>query len=232
MLKWNYVFAVISASILVNVANGRVVRDSVRQSLVLRYSYPFWQNTTNFPQSSAYPTKSFDPASDSAALLKAMKGWGTNETAIISILGNRSIEQRAAISRSFKTSYGKDLPNELESELSGKFGDLVETLMAPSATQLCANELHKAVDGLGTNEDAIIGTMIVNAVNSEAANYFFCVEILSFLSNKEMQEVARAYEKTFGNILEADLKGDTSGTFQKFCVSIVQGNRSEDQVKI
>jgi len=46
---------------------------------------------------------------DAAALRKAMKGFGTDEKAIIVILANRSNHQRQLISMKFKSLYGKVL---------------------------------------------------------------------------------------------------------------------------
>lgn len=60
----------------------------------------------------------------------------------------------------------------------------------------------------------------------------FRVETLLSLSNNDIRTVSRLYLQTFGTSLEADLKDDTSGTFQKICVSLVQGNRNTSVVNL
>jgi hypothetical protein len=53
------------------------------------------------------PVASFNPRQDAEVLRKAMKGFGTDEKAIINVLANRTNSQRLEIAVQFKTLYGK-----------------------------------------------------------------------------------------------------------------------------
>ncbi|CAF1191411.1 unnamed protein product [Rotaria magnacalcarata] len=151
--------------------------------------------------------KNFDAIRDADALRKAMKGAGTDEKTIISILGNRDTNQRLEIKAAFKNKHNRDLVADLKSETSGNFSKLLEKLLL-DPVELDCSELKQAVKGVGTNEEAII-------------------EILANRSNKRIRSINETYSKMFGKTLEKDVKSDTSGDFRRLLVSLMQGHRPE-----
>lgn len=151
------------------------------------------------------PVENFNPASDCERLHKAMKGLGTDEKTIIEIIGNRSNSQRQELKKSFQQMFGKDLVKEIKSEISGNFSETIEGLMM-SKSEFDAHSFRKAVQGLGTDDSALI-------------------ELLTTRSNEELQEAKSAYQRMFNRDIEKDIKSDTSGHYQKVLISLLTASR-------
>ncbi|KAM6897351.1 annexin A11b [Xenentodon cancila] len=148
-----------------------------------------------------------DPLRDVEVLRKAMKGFGTDENAIIEVMGNRTNKQRVPLVAAFKTTYGKDLIHDLKSELTGNFENLV-LAMLKSPAHFDASELRESIKGAGTDEACLI-------------------EILSSRSNADILEINRIYKAEYGKSLEDSISNDTSGHFRRLLISLCQGNRDE-----
>lgn len=149
----------------------------------------------------------FDAEADCELLRKAMRGAGTDEAALIDILVKRSNAQRVEIRKRYKTMFGKDLMNDLKSELSGNLEDCLLALMEPSSLY-DAKCLRRAMRGAGTDEEALI-------------------DILCTRSNKEIAEIKSSYTEYYKRDLEKDCVSETSGHFKRLLVSMCQGNRDE-----
>ena len=154
------------------------------------------------------PYQPFNPAEDAARLYKAMKGLGTDEVTLIDVLCRRTAAQRDEIALVFKTSYGKDLLKNVESETSGNFRNTLRALLLRPAW-FEAGELRESVRGLGTDESALI-------------------DIVCTKSNAEMHALRDAYRQQFGRNMEDDVRDDVSGYFKRFLVSLMAGHRLND----
>ncbi|XP_030629298.1 annexin A11b [Chanos chanos] len=148
-----------------------------------------------------------DPLRDVEVLRKAMKGFGTDENAIIELLGSRTNKQRVPLVAAYKTTYGKDLVKDLKSELTGNFERLA-LVMLKTPAQFDAYELKEAIQGAGTDEACLI-------------------EILASRDNAEIREINRIYKEENGKTLEDAISSDTSGHFRRLLISLSQGNRDE-----
>ena len=145
---------------------------------------------------------------DAAALRKAMKGFGTDEKAIIKIIANRTNRERLAMIDSFKKQFNRDLIKDLKSELSGNFENATLALFQDPIIYDCQS-LKKAMKGLGTNEDTLI-------------------EILATRPNYYINDIKQKYLKLYGKTLEQDLSSDLSGDLKKVMLTLSSAFRSEN----
>uniref|UniRef100_H3CF99 Annexin n=1 Tax=Tetraodon nigroviridis TaxID=99883 RepID=H3CF99_TETNG len=159
---------------------------------------------------SVKPIGKFDSSADAEVLYKAMKGLaiGTDEDAILQLLTARSNTQRQEIKAVYKTLFGKDLVDNLKSELGGKFETLIIALMTPPI-MYDAQSLRDAIKGAGTDEKVL-------------------VEILASRTPAEVNAIKAAYKKEYDHDLEEDVCGDTSGHFKRLLVILLQANKQRD----
>jgi len=87
-----------------------------------------------------------------------MKGFGCDNEEITNILAHRSANQRVQIEDAYKNLHGRDLMEDLKSELGGNFERLVIALMHPWP-QFAARAIKKACKGMGTSEQTLIDVL-------------------------------------------------------------------------
>ena len=154
-------------------------------------------------------TPNFNPEKDCEVLRKAMKGLGTDEDTIIKLVCNRTNHERQEIVKYYATAYGKDLIKQLKSELGGKLEDIVIGMFQTPA-EYDATCLYKAMKGLGTDESVLI-------------------EIIGTRVNWQIKQIKEAFTKLYKKDLIKWVDSETSGAFKKLLISLLQGNRSENQ---
>ncbi|VUZ55083.1 unnamed protein product [Hymenolepis diminuta] len=153
------------------------------------------------------PYPSFNADDDAKELNQAMKGIGTDEKKIISILANRSASQRKQIASRYLALYGKNLKDALKSELSGNF-EVVVLASLQEVPEMKASALRKAMKGAGTDERVLF-------------------QVISVASNHEIQQIKQAYKELFDRDLEKDVASETSGDFKRILIAILQAQRDE-----
>ncbi|XP_006198289.1 annexin A3 [Vicugna pacos] len=151
----------------------------------------------------------FSPSVDAEAIRKAIRGIGTDENTLISVLAERSNAQRQLIVKEYQAAYGKELKDDLKGDLSGELKNLMVALVTPPAV-FDAKQLKKSMKGTGTNEDALI-------------------EILTTRTSRQMKEIGQAYYTVYKKSLGDAISSETSGDFRKALLTLADGRREESQ---
>ncbi|ODN03044.1 Annexin A13 [Orchesella cincta] len=151
----------------------------------------------------------YDAEAASKKLYEGMKGLGTDENVIVEVISSHTNEQRQEIKDKYKTMYGKDLVEDLETELGGSFAKIVLGLMK-LPEEYIVESINQAISGLGTDEYALIG-------------------LLCTRTNDELDEIKKAYKEKFEKEMEEDVAEDLSGEFRSLVVGIINGGRDESE---
>jgi annexin A7/11 len=153
-------------------------------------------------------TAQIDVSQDLEVIQKAMKGFGTDEKALIRVMAKKDPLQMETIRSQFNQRFMRNLIQDLEKETSGYFKQgLVEIARGPLVSD-CYN-LMEAMKGMGTKE------VIID-------------DILIGRSNADVNAIKEKYKELFHRTLEADLKGDLSAGTEQMYMMIIAARRAED----
>merc|ERR1719192_2267958 len=128
--------------------------------------------------------------------------WGTDEGVFIRIIGGSSREYREKLYWSYaeNTKKGSSLTSAIKSEFSGDVERALVALVTPTHIYY-AEQLHDAMEGMGTND-----TKLIRCIVTQKERY--------------LQQAAEHYLQTYGQSLESDIKGDTSGDYERALIAI------------
>ncbi|KAF8041217.1 hypothetical protein BT93_B3216 [Corymbia citriodora subsp. variegata] len=149
--------------------------------------------------------KDFSPVEDAEAIKKACQGWGTDERAIISVLGHRNMFQRRLIRLAYEEVYHEDLITQLQSELSGHFERAV---------------CHWILDP--ADRDAVFAN---SSLKKATPDHRVIVELACLRSPEELLGIKRAYKFRYRRSLEEDVAAHTSGDIRKVLVALASSYR-------
>lgn len=141
-----------------------------------------------------------------------MKGFGTDEKALIAILCNKDPLQIDAIRHAFDRELRRDLIRDLKSETSGHFeSSLLQLARGPLLADV--HNLFDSMEGPGTKE------RVLN-------------DVLLGRSNADLRAIKSAYQQTFRRSLEDAVKGDLSMKTERHFMMVLAANRAEDSAPV
>jgi len=144
-------------------------------------------------------------------LNKAMKGLGTNEKDLISILGGYPPIQMNQVIIEYERKYGRTLLYDVIHDTSGNFGKLCQALSMP-IIDYDVKCIHDAIDGAGTDLSSLI-------------------EILVGRTNQDIKALSAEYQKVYKKDIVDEIKGETSGTTKQLFKTLLLGERDESMMQ-
>ena len=141
-----------------------------------------------------------------------MKGFGTNEDALIGALARLSPAEIQGVKEAFHQRHHRNLEKDVESEISGYFETcMLSVLRGPLQQDVYC--LNRALKGAGTNEDLLNDVLIGR-------------------SNADMRAIKDAYQHTYHRSLESDVRADLSMKTERMFMMMLGANRAEDSAPV
>ncbi|KAE9467263.1 hypothetical protein C3L33_00826, partial [Rhododendron williamsianum] len=129
---------------------------------------------------------------------------GTNEETFIRIFSERSGAHLAAINSAYRKMYWNSLKKAVKKETSWKFKCALLTILqcAENPGKYFAKALHKAMDGLGTDDETLTRIIVSRA-------------------EVDIEKIKEEYLKKYGKSLSDDVHSETSGQYRAFLLSLL-----------
>ncbi|KAI0135629.1 Annexin [Daldinia grandis] len=158
------------------------------------------------------PQIQWDANPDARTLRSAMKGFGTDEKALIRVLASKDPIQIEAI----KAAYFRNFSRTLEKDIMSETGGWLETGLVAIVRGPLLHDVHllnAALDGPGTKEK------VLN-------------DVLLSRSNADMNAIKSMYRQTFRRPLDTDVRGDLSMKTERHFMIVLGANRAEDSAPV
>lgn len=153
---------------------------------------------------------------DLKQLKQAMKGLGTDETVLIEILCSRTTDQMNAIRTAYEREYKKPLEQEVASETSGEFKDLLCALITGSRDGSShTNDAQAKDDAIRLYSDGK-GKLS----GKDAPSHF--LSILATQNQYQLRKIFAAFADLSGSSIEKAIEKEFSGDLQKSYLTIVR----------
>jgi len=145
-----------------------------------------------------------------AALAKqvkdAIKGAGTNDTALINILTSFDYYDLRKIGEAYQLLYGSSIIKDVGDDTSFNYKKIAQSLLM-KRSDFDATTLKNSIKSIGSNDDAII-------------------EIICTRKPDELKQIISAYNILFSKDLIKDIKDHFSGNYCKLLVTVLTSDRT------
>ncbi|XP_061857262.1 annexin A8-like protein 1 isoform X2 [Colius striatus] len=156
---------------------------------------------------------------DAKELYDAMKGMGTSEGVLIEILASRTKAQIKEIIKAYKEEYGSDLEQDIKSETSGYFEQILVCLLQGER-----DNATLYVDTALALQDA--ETLYAAGEKIRGTDEIQFITILCKRSATHLLKVFEEYQKLAGKSIEDSIKSETNGSIEDAMLAIVKCTRS------
>lgn len=141
-----------------------------------------------------------------------MKGFGTDEKALIRVLGSLGPLEINGVKAAFHSQHRRDLVKDVHGETSGHFREGLEAILRGPLEQDCY-AVHESIKGLGTKESAMN-------------------DVLLSRTNADLNAIKVHYQHMYRKSLESDVKGDLSMKTERLFDMVMAARRNEESAPI
>ncbi|MCJ1400929.1 hypothetical protein MMC11_004140 [Xylographa trunciseda] len=158
------------------------------------------------------PVNEATAAAAADALRKSMKGFGTDEAALIRTLCHYPGPLIPHLKQTYQQRHSRNLESDVASETSSHFEfGLLSILRGPLQQDVFL--LNKALKGIGTNESLLNDVLIAR-------------------SNADLNAVKHAYQATYHHTLESAVSDDLSAKTERLFSMILTATRNEESALV
>ncbi|TXG55963.1 hypothetical protein EZV62_017276 [Acer yangbiense] len=159
------------------------------------------------------PDAVFTPNQDAEELRKAFQGFGTDEEAVIWVLGHRNASQRKKIRDAYMQLYNENLIDRLHSELSGDFRNAVVLWTYDPAER-----------------DAKLANEVLKKKRKDLKHLQVIIEIACASSPYHLVAMREAYCSLFNCSLEEDIVSEIPFPERKILLGLVSSFRYDKEM--
>ncbi|KAK9385852.1 hypothetical protein V1515DRAFT_606797 [Lipomyces mesembrius] len=154
----------------------------------------------------------YNPAPDVQDIIKATKGFGTDEKTLIRVLAKKSPAELEILKPAFENVRGKSLRHVIDKETSGNLRDaLLQIVAGPLGADV--ENAHRALDGAGTNESMLDDVVLGR-------------------TNADLNTLKGIYRQRHSRPLEKDIADDLSMKTKTLFEIVLNASRMEEWIPV